>query len=60
MVTGWKQLERKSTLRRRGATIGSGLAAEQGLGVRRVEAVPVPAQARTARTTNPRHVKKRN
>ena len=56
MVTGWKQLERKSTRRRRGGTTGSGLAAEQGLGVQRVEAVPVPAQARD-RTANPRHAK---
>src|SRR5258708_5992367 len=41
----WKRLERKSTRRRRGGTIGSGLAAERGIGVQRVEAVPVPAQA---------------
>src|SRR5258708_21425212 len=30
----------------RGGTTGSGLAAERGTGVQRVEAVPVPAQAR--------------
>ncbi len=42
----WKRLERKSTRRRRGGTTGSGLAAERGIGVQRVEAVPVPAQAR--------------
>jgi hypothetical protein len=42
----WKWLERKSTRRRRGGTTGSGLAAERGIGVQRVEAVPVPAQAR--------------
>jgi len=46
VVTGWKRLERKSTWRRRGGTTGSGLAAERGIGVQRVEAVPVPAQAR--------------
>jgi hypothetical protein len=42
----WKRFERKSTRRRRGGTTGSGLAAEQGIGVQRVEAVPVPAQAK--------------
>jgi hypothetical protein len=31
---------------RRGGTTGSGLAAKRGIGVQRVEAVPVPAQAR--------------
>src|SRR6266849_1034837 len=46
VVRGWKRLERKSTRRRRGGTTGSGLAAERGIGVQRVEAVPVPAQAR--------------
>ena len=42
----WKRLERKSTRRRRGGTTDSGLAAERGIGVQRVEAVPVPAQTR--------------
>src|SRR5207302_1732426 len=42
----WKRLERESTRRRRGDTTGSGLAAEPGIGVQRVEAVPVAAQAR--------------
>ena len=38
----WKRLDERA----RGATTGSGLAAERGIGVQRVEAVPVPAQAR--------------
>ncbi len=38
----WKRLERKSTRRH----VGGGLAAERGIGVQRVEAVPVPGQAR--------------
>jgi hypothetical protein len=46
VVTGWKRLERKSTRRRRAGTTGSGLAAEREIGVQRVEAVSVPAQAR--------------
>ena len=36
----------KSRRRRRGDTTGSGLAAEREIGVQRVEAVSVPAQAR--------------
>ena len=61
MVTGWKQLERKSTRRRRGGTTGGGLAPEQGLDVQRVEAVPVPAQARDgshrqSSSLNPREI----
>ena len=58
VVTGWKRLERKSTRRRRGGTTGSGLAAERGIGVQRVEAVPVPAQARDGSHRQSRHAKK--
>ena len=48
----------KSRRRRRGDTTGSGLAAERGIGVQRVEALPIPALSRgTARTANPRHAK---
>ena len=47
VITGWERLERNSTRRRRGGgTTGSGLAAERGIGVQRVEAVPVRAQPR--------------
>jgi len=42
-----ERLERKSRRRRRrGGTTGGGLAAERGIGVQRVEALPIPAQER--------------